>query len=344
MTITEKDFGQGYRLITLTNKCGLQLAVTDLGARIVRLAIHNKELVLGFDSAQEYLSKDAYIGASIGRTAGRIENGQFSLNDQTYQLHVDPVTGHTLHGGSPGFETKKWSYQIFENEQECTVKFNTLSPDGEHGFPGNLSVEVCYTLTKDNVWRVQTCAISDKETLFNPTNHVYFNLTGDVTQSIDEHTLWLDSDYFAPLRADSIPIGIKTAVIDTPFDFRTPKTLASVFASDFEQKNLFDGIDHPFFLNKQGLKNVSAYLLSPDKKVKVSVSTDASSVVLFTANFGLDTPEIHGKKSANHGGITFETQIAPGAEQYPTFGNVYLAPHTTFKTVTEFKIEWREDV
>ncbi|MEY8445932.1 galactose-1-epimerase [Enterococcus ratti] len=342
MTITEKEFGLGYHLITLTNNQGLQLAVTDLGARIVQLNAQQKELILGFDSAQEYLTKDSYIGAFIGRTAGRIEKGQFSLHDQVYQLSTDPETGHSLHGGSPGFELKKWTYQTMEDEQESSVKFTVKSPDGEHGFPGNLSVEVCYTLTQDNVWYVTTQARSDKETLFNPTNHVYFNLTGDVTQPIDQHTLWLDSSYFAPLRADSIPIGEKAAVLGTPFNFQKPQKLVNVFASNFEQKNLFNGIDHPFFLNKPGVENISAYLLSPDEKIKVSIATDSPSIVLFTANFGSNTPEMRGKKLVNHGGITFETQVAPAAERYPTFGDIRLAPHQTFKTMTKFKIDVRK--
>lgn len=344
MTITEKDFGQGYHLITLSNTHGLKLAVTDLGARIVQLTANDRELILGFDSAQEYLTKDAYIGATIGRTAGRIEKGQFSLNDQTYQLSVDPQTGHSLHGGTPGFEQKKWTYQLNETDKESSVTFTTTSPDGEHGFPGNLSVEVCYTLTEDNIWRVRTQAISDQDTLFNPTNHVYFNLSGDVEESIDQHTLWLDSESFAPLRPDSIPTGEKASVAQTAFDFQTPQKLATVFTSQFEQKQLVDGIDHPFFLNNPGMNHVSAYLLSPDEQIKVSIMTDSPSVVIFTANFGQDTPEMHGKKLANHGGITFETQIAPGAEQYPAFGNIHLAAHTPFETTTEFKIDTREGI
>ena len=175
MSITIKDFGKGYHLLILTNKRGLQLAVTDLGARIVSLKAFDRELVLGFDTPEEYLEKDAYIGASIGRTAGRIEKGQFTLGEHTYQLSTDPATGHSLHGGSPGFEAKKWAYQTIEDEQGDSVIFTTESPDGEHGFPGNLRVEVRYTLTQDDIWRVTTRGISDQTTLFNPTNHVYFN-------------------------------------------------------------------------------------------------------------------------------------------------------------------------
>ncbi|MGM9903386.1 galactose mutarotase [Enterococcus sp. 10A9_DIV0425] len=343
MNITKKSFGKDVQLITLTNKNGLSLSVTDLGARIVSLRWQDRELVLGFDSAEEYLQKDSFIGASIGRTAGRIEEGRFILGDQTYQLDVDPATGHSLHGSSPSFEEKIWHYEITEEEQETTVIFTTTSPDGEHGFPGNLKVEVRYTLTQDNIWKVTTKGISDQSTLFNPTNHVYFNLSGDVTQSIDQHTLWLNSATFAPLREDSIPTGEQVAVQDTPFDFQTPKTLDTVFTSDFDQKNLFDGIDHPFFLNETGLDRTAAYLISPDGKIKVSVATDAPSIVVFTANFGEDTPEMHGARLSHHGGITFETQIAPGAEQFPSFGTMALAPETVFETTTEFKIDAREE-
>lgn len=341
MHITEKDFGKNYHLITIENEAGFHLSVTDLGARIVSLG-REMELVLGFDSAEEYLAKDAFIGASIGRTAGRIEAGRFTLEGQNYQVMTDPLNGHSLHGGQPGFETKKWDYTIEEGEKEASIIFTTVSPDGEHGFPGNLNVEVRYTLTQENVWRLTTKGVSDQTTLFNPTNHVYFNLTGDVTQSIDNHQLWVNSADFAPLRQDSIPTGEKATLAGTPFDFQTPKNLAGVFTSDFEQKNQFNGIDHPFFLKENDLNTPAAKLVSPDGTVEVVVSTDASSVVIFTANFGDNAPEMRGKKLADHGGITFETQIAPGAEQYPAFGSIKLAANEPFETTTEFKINLKE--
>lgn len=343
MKITEKDFGQGYHLITLENKNKLALSVSDLGARIVSLKSNEQELVLGFDTAEEYIEKDPYIGASIGRTAGRIENGRFSLNDRSYQLMTDPETGHTLHGGSPGFELKKWSYVILNGENEASVIFTTSSHDNEHGFPGTLDVEVRYTLTQNNIWRVTTRGISDRDTLFNPTNHVYFNLNGDPSQPIDQHELWLNSEAYAPLRADSIPIGIKENTAGTAFDFQTSKKMETVFASDFEQKVLVDGIDHPFFLKETGLDKPAARLISPDKKIQIEVATDASSVVVFTANFGTETPEMRGRKLVHHGGITFETQTAPGAEQFPTFGSIHLKAGTPFETKTEFKIKTREE-
>lgn len=341
MQITENDFGSGYQLITIKNESGFHLSVTDLGARIVSLG-HDKELVLGFDSADEYLEKDAFIGASIGRTAGRIENGRFTLDGQEYQVAIHPETGHSLHGGQPGFETKKWDYTIENGDEEASIIFTLTSPDGEHGFPGELKIEVRHTLTQDNVWRVTTKGISDQTTLFNPTNHVYFNLNGDVTEAIDEHKLWLNSDAFAFLRPDTIPTGEIVNSVGTPFDFQSEKAMADVFNSDFEQKNQCNGLDHPFFLKEKDLQKPAARLTSPDGNIELIVSTDSSSVVIFTANFGEDGPEMHGDKLAHHGGITFETQIAPGAEQFPEFGSIKLPENETFETTTEYKINLKE--
>ncbi|MFC4770383.1 aldose epimerase family protein [Enterococcus hermanniensis] len=341
MHITEKDFGHGYRLITIENESGFHLSVTDLGARIVSLG-NARELVLGFDSATEYLEKDPYIGAMVGRIAGRIENGHFSLEERNYQVTTDPLTGHCLHGGKPGFESKKWAYHIEENKDTTSVIFSTISPDGEHGFPGNLTIEVRYSLTEENIWELTTKAISDQTTLFNPTNHVYFNLTGDVTKPIDQHQLWLNSSNYAPLRSDSIPTGEKVTVTDTAFDFQVAKTLDRVFSSNFEQKVLFNGIDHPFFLNSSNLQELAAKLSSPDGLIELEVFTDASCIVIFTANFGENTPEMHGKNLADHGGITFETQTAPGAEQFSTFGSISLLANQPYETTTRFKITMKE--
>lgn len=341
MQITEQLFGPDIHLITIKNEADFHLSVTDLGARIVSLG-REKELVLGFDSAAEYLEKDPFIGASIGRTAGRIENGRFHLDGKTLQVATDPENGHSLHGGQPGFETKKWAYQIEEGADETSVIFTTVSPDGEHGFPGNLTVEVRHTLTKDNVWRVTTTGVSDQTTLFNPTNHVYFNLTGDPTQAIDQHLLWLNSDRFANLRPDTIPTGEMVATANTPFDFQKEKPLTTVFTSDFEQKNQCNGLDHPFFLKASDVTQPAAKLTSPDGTIELTVSTDSSSVVIFTANFGENGPEMHGKRLAHHGGITFETQVAPGAEHYPTFGSITLPENQPFETTTEYKITLKE--
>ena len=323
MKITEKDFNTGYHLITIENESGFHLSVTDLGARIVSLG-RDKELVLGFDSTDDYLEQDPFIGASIGRTAGRIENGRFTLAGKDYQVSIDPATGHSLHGGKPGFETKKWTYTIENGENEASVMFTTNSPDGEHGFPGNLDIEVRHTLTQENVWRVTTKGISDQTTLFNPTNHVYFNLTGNPTIPIDAHELQINAQKFVPLDERVLPLGELASVDQTAFDLQKPKKLAEVFSSTDEQI--------------QDLINPDVILKSPTKDITLEMFTDQPSVVIFSANFADNGPDIQGQKLVNHGALTFETQVCPGAERFPLFGSITLSPEQEFHSTTRFKL------
>ncbi|EPH97983.1 aldose 1-epimerase [Enterococcus faecalis 13-SD-W-01] len=341
MKIEKQDFGGGCHLLTIENDNKTTLAVSDFGARIVRLTVlidgEPRELILGFDQAEEYQEKDPYIGASIGRVAGRIKEGRFVINGKSCQADTDPKTGHTLHGNN-GFDTKKWAYTTVIGKNEASVIFSLTSLDQENGFPGNLDAEVRYTLTNDDVWRVTTRGISDQDTLFNPTNHVYFNLSGNVDEPIDEHTLQVNSDLFAKLKEDMIPTGEICAVEQTPFDFQEPKKLKTVFKSEFQQSQMVDGIDHPFFLKNNGHFLPVATLTSPDEKAAIEVSTNASCAVIFTANFGENGPKMKRKKLVNHGGITFETQEAPGSEQFGSFGNIFLPAGHVREWVTEFKI------
>lgn len=157
-------------LYTLTNKNGVTLKATDFGARIVALDVpltknESRSLVLGFPSADEYLSKDLYFGATIGRTAGRIADGSFELAGKTYQTMINTPTQTTLHGGTPGFESKKWHSEIQEAQANPSVKFWLESPAGENGFPGNLTVSVTYTLTEENEWQIEYQATTDEQTL-----------------------------------------------------------------------------------------------------------------------------------------------------------------------------------
>lgn len=223
MKVTEKEFGQGAVLYRLENDNGFKMDVTNLGARIVAFYVPTKDgvknIVLGFDSAEEYLQKDPYIGATIGRVAGRIKDGSFVIDGKTYQT-IQNEQGNTLHGGPNNFETKLWLAETQQNLHEAKIIFTYTSLDEEQGFPGNLDVKVTYTLTNDNEWQVAYEAQSDIATLFNPTNHVYFNLTGDVTQSVGKHQLQLASEKFAVVDEKTLATGEIRSVADTPFDFR----------------------------------------------------------------------------------------------------------------------------
>ncbi|MHC5218393.1 aldose epimerase family protein [Enterococcus sp. LJL128] len=342
MKITQRDFGQGATLYSLKNENGVQLEVTNFGARIVNLFVPTKKekrnIVLGFDSVEEYLAQDMYIGATIGRVAGRIKDGTFTLGGHTYQTDKNDHGLHTLHGGAPSFEAKLWDAKLEESEKKSSVIFSLKSNAGEHGFSGDLMVSVAYTLTEDNEWCVDYEAHSDQLTLFNPTNHVYFNLSGDVEQAIDDHKLFIDSDQFACIDEAVITTGEKRSVTDTAFDFRKARKLETSFNSQDDQVKAVGGFDHPFFLNKPLIEHVSAVLTSPDEAVQVEVLTDCPAVVVFTANFNGAGPVIRGKKLTDHGGITFETQTAPGAERFEDFGTIEIQPNVPFRSTTIYKI------
>lgn len=342
LKVSKRTFGKAAILYSLTNDSGITMNVTDLGARIVDLIVpvngKKRNIVLGFDSEEEYLTKDIYFGATLGRVAGRIKHGIFSIDNQNYQLPVDPKNGHTLHGGLKGFESKLWRTEIIETNEQVSVIFSYLSPKEENGFPGELNASVTYSLTNNNEWIIDYQACTDQATLYNPTNHVYFNLTGDVSQSIDEHELFVDANKFAVVDNDTAVTGELRSVADTPFDFRRSQKMNQVFQTTYEQNNLVNGLDHPFLLNQTGFDKPQAIITAPEKDLTVEMYTDRPAVVIFTAQFGNDGPEVRGKKLVHHGGVTLETQVSPGAVEFEGFGDIVLYPKTTYQSRTVYKI------
>ncbi|MBC1489924.1 galactose mutarotase [Listeria sp. FSL L7-1485] len=338
MDILKKSFGKTADLFILKNNQGSELAVSNQGARIVSLKVmvdgKLRETVLGFDSIEEYLEKDPYIGASIGRFSGRIRQGTFTIEQQQYQVSVDSETGHNLHGGI-GFDKYMWEATEKIAKDFVAVTFTFTSPDGDQGFPGNLTAKVTYTLTNTNEWKILYTATTDKATIYNPTNHVYFNLTGDSTKGIDEHILKMNAERYIEVDKQVIPTGNVNSVQGTIFDFTQGKKMSELFTNVASEASKIDGLDHPFLLNKQ---SPQVTLTSPDKKVIVEMTTDDPAVVVFTANVGDEGPIMHGKKLANHGGITLETQVAPGATDYPEWGNVILKPNERFEKETVYKL------
>lgn len=338
MKIIKKKFGEQAELFILKNDKGTELAVSNQGARVVSLKVpvdgELRETILGFDSAEEYLEKDPYIGSSVGRFAGRIKQGKFSIDGEEYQVTVDPETGHNLHGGY-GFDKYLWQAKEVVAQDHVSVTFTLESKDGDEGFPGNLSVAVKYSLTNENEWIIHYSATTDKATIYNPTNHVYFNLTGDPSQAIDEHILQMNADRYVEVDGDVIPTGKLVDVKGTVFDFTEGKKMSELFSGVASEASGIDGLDHPFILTE---KAPQATLISPDQKVTIEMTTDDPSVVVFTANFGDSGPEMHGKKLANHGGITMETQVPPGVTDYPDWGDVVLRPGETFEKETVFKV------
>jgi len=336
MKIKTEDFGAGASLIRLTNEAGESIAFSNLGARIVDWNIDGRQIVLGFDSAEEYLTKDAYPGATVGRTAGRVTKGIIHVDGKDYQLPQNEGE-QCLHGGPKSFETRLWDYEIIDDG----VKFSLLSPDGDNGFPGNLKVTVIHRFDEESNWTIEYEAVSDKDTVFNPTGHVYFNLTGDASQTIDEHQLKMAASHFVPLKDKTELVrGDIASVGGTAFDLRKGVALKEVFASTDEQVKLVDGFDHPFLLDEPSLTKEQASLSYED--LTISVKTDQPSLVIFTANFGDIPTEFRGKKVANHGGITFEAQVSPGSEVIPELGDISLKAGQVYQSQTIYSLRKQE--
>ena len=345
MKVVTSSFGQaGSKLFTIENDNGLVFEVSDYGARLVRLLVPNKagelvDIVLGFSSQEEYASQDNYLGATIGRVAGRLAQGRFTHEGVTHQFDANEKS-NTLHGGALSFETKIWDTTVTQDTDSVKVTFTYASPAGENGFPGNLLATVVYTFNNQNEWHIDYQAETDETTLYNPTNHVYFNLSGDLATSVGEHQLFIDGETFAVLDDESLPTGELRPVAGTDFDFNSAAdhVVEQAFQSDDQQARLVDGIDHPFVLNAPSVTKETVRLVSPASGISLTMRTDSDTVVVYTTNMGPQTWEMFGKTVSKHGGITLETQILPDAINHEGFGSIVLAPGETFKATTIYQI------
>lgn len=268
------------------------------------LVQHNNQeldIVLGFDNEQDYLENDStYFGAVIGRNANRIEDSIFNIEGT--QFHVESNEGnHNLHSGSSGFHTRIWDV-VSHNEHSIT--FSLLSPHLDQGFPGELKMEVTYALTDDNAVEVTYKGRSDRLTVFNPTNHSYFNLNGHDSGDVLYHKLWLNSDKYSELNDESIPTGKRLNVTDTNMDFTKLRKIS-------EDKT--DEYDDNFILNSSDIHQKVATLIGDVTGIQMDVYTNSPCIQLYTGN-GLG--DVHGKNGTvynKHAGVCLETQFEPNS-------------------------------
>lgn len=346
MKVIKKIFGaDGATLFVIENDHGLILEVTDFGARIVRLLVPTKtgELVniaLGFADEESYRKHDTYFGATIGRVAGRLAKGQFEGREGIQ--HFDQNEGpNTLHGGADSFEVKRWQTEIIENPSEVSIVFSYMSPDGENGFKGNLKAKVTYTFNNQNEWRLDYEGETDQETLYNPTNHVYFNLSGSLAKSIDTHSLYVAAEKYGVIDDQSLPTGELRAVQGTAFDFtnQTGRLLEDGFTQSDQQVALVKGYDHPFVLKAPSLTECQARLRDEQTGITLEMRTDSAAVVIYTTNIGEKELPMFGENVSHHSGITLETQVLPDAINHEGFGNIVLEAGEPFKATTIFSLK-----
>lgn len=336
MKIPQVSFGQlidgrQVDLFTLKNNKGLEIQITNFGGIITKIFMPDKDgelldIVLGFDTLEDYLDNPPYFGCIIGRVAGRISNEQFKLDGKTYPLSSNQGTHH-LHGGNEGFNKKLWQVVHSENN---VLQLKYCSADGEEGYPGNLEVEVMYRLTADNELHIEYRATTDKATPVNLTNHTYFNLSGK--KDVLDHQVQIKADHYLGTNGELIPTGRMLPVEHTACDFRLEKSVKQ----DIEHSN--GGYDHAFVVDRkdEGLTFVAKASDRESRRVLEVYSTEPG-LVFYTANFLENCHGKNGKIYQKHGGLCFETQGFPDAPNRPEFPDIILRAEEEYNQQTVFR-------
>lgn len=336
---TIKD-GKEIGLYTLTNANGMEACITNYGGRIVSLMVPDKDgnlrdVVLGHDSISDYYETTNNFGALIGRYGNRINHGKFTIDSVDYQLPINDF-GHSLHGGPKGFHHEVWNVV---NATDTTLHLSLQLPDGQDGYPGNIKVDVTYTLTSDNALDIDYKATTDKPTILNLTNHAYFNLSGDHNREIISETLWIDADGYTPIDSTFMTTGEILPVEGTPFDFTTAKAIGEGIDIDNEQIHNGRGYDHNFVLRKNRDKSRPlAIATDPETGIQLEVYSDEPGLQFYSGNF-LDGT-VKGKRGVAYpfrAAFCLETQHYPDSPNKPEWPSVRVDPGEIYTSHCVYK-------
>jgi len=329
--------GAEIALFTLTNSQGIKAKIITYGAILVSLEVPDREgnladVTLGYDSLAGYLETSPYFGAVVGRFGNRIAKGRFSLNGEEYSLATNNGENH-LHGGIKGFDKVVWDAEIVRQENAVGVKLSYLSPDGEEGYPGNLTCTLVYTLTEANELKFTYEATTDKATPLNLTQHSYWCLSGQGKGDILGHELLLHADRYTPVDEGLIPTGELREVADSAFDFTSPHAIGERIA------DVPGGYDHNYVLSGGGgTLELAARVYEPGSGRVMEIFTDQPGIQFYTGNFldGTITGK-DGKSYLKHSGFCLETQHFPDSPNQPDFPSTILKPGETYQTQTVHK-------
>lgn len=350
MSISKKQFGilkdgTSVELYTITNKNGASVSLQTLGGGIQALNVPDRngnmaDVVLGFDNPQQYTDPDlGYQGLLVGRVANRIKDAKFTVDGKEYKLPANQGTW-TLHGGG------RFSFNVWEVAEttDNSVTFSKFSPDKEDGFPANFTLTVKYTFTDNNVLRIEYTVKADAKTVANPTNHAYFNLSGSSDETIENHYLQINADYFTETDENQLPTGELGKLEGTMLDFSTIHKIKNRIDEPF--RAVIDGIgyDNNYCLrNKIGEFSRAAVLYHKESGRKMEVYTDLPAVQLYCGGWLKKEKSEYNKGKENghvsfRRGVALETQFYPDSVNHPDeFPFVYVEPNKEFKTTTEFR-------
>ncbi|MFB5196578.1 aldose epimerase family protein [Neobacillus sp. KR4-4] len=331
--------GQTITTFTMINDQGMEVSTIDYGCTITRIVVPDRNgtlenVVLGFDTIEEYQQHSPYFGAVVGRHAGRIANAEFTLEGTTYHLAKNN-NGNHLHGGIKGFDKVIWNTEVVEEKDSLTLVFTYLSKDGEEGYPGNLKMKISYTLNNDNELQISYEGVSDQKTVVNVTSHSYFNLSGNLKRDVLNHKLTLKSNRFLELDEELIPTGEILPVENTSFDFRSGrKIIEGTDTNDRQNIIAGNGYDHPFLLTDNHNKEI--YLFDDESGRGLIIETNQPAVVLYTGNQLADDFSIQGINSRKYLGLCLETQGLPDSLNHPHFPSAILEKDQGYYSVTKY--------
>lgn len=329
--------GRATHLYTMRNSKGMEVCITNFGARIVSVMVPDRkgvmhDVVLGFDNIAQYADRVNFasdFGAAIGRYANRINKGQITVDGKTIQLPQNNY-GHCLHGGPTG-----WQYRVYDGRQlnDSTLQMTLLSPDGDNNFPGAVTATVTYTLTHDNAIDIRYEATTTKKTVINMTNHSYFNLNGDPSHDGENQMLYINADRYTPADTTYMTTGEEVSVAGTPMDFRHFTALSKdINNQQFDMTRNAHGFDHNWCLNtwhngKGNDKVVAAALYSPTTGIRLDVYTDEPGIQIYTGNFlKVSFAAKHGLRYPRHASVCLETQHYPDSPNKPQWASPWLEP------------------
>lgn len=327
--------GETAHLYTLSSSL-LKATVTDFGAGLVSLWVPDKngnlaDVVLGYDNAASYAADDVFFGATVGRNANRIGGACFVLSGKTWALEPND-NSNNLHSGPDFYHHRMWD--VVKHDENHIV-FHLFSPDGDQGFPGNADIYVTYTLEGDTL-KIAYDGVSDRDTVFNMTNHSYFNLAGHQHQEkAYDQILCMPARFFTVSDAENIPTGEKRSVAGTPMDFRTPKAIGKEVFADYEPLKLANGYDHNF----EVFCNPCATLSDPESGRSLAVSTDCPGVQLYTGNFAKGAGK-DGVVYEPRCGICLETQFFPNAVNQSDWVQPFFKAGEKYHSETKYRFTW----
>lgn len=346
--VNRKDFqtvvdGKNTDLFVLKNKNGLEMTVTNYGARVVEFFAPDRsgnfeDIVLGHDNIDKYVNftGERFLGATIGRFGNRIADGRFTLDGVDYQLTINDGP-NSLHGGEKGFDRVVWDTKQVNPQM---LEFTYPSADGEQGYPGNLDVKMTYELTDDNEFKVTHRAVTDKKTVINLTHHSFFNLHGAGNGTINDHVLMLNADKFTPVDDVLIPTGEQLPVDGTPMDFRNPTPIGNRVNDDYQQLKYGRGYDHNWILNRKTPKGLelAATVYESESGRFMEVYTTEPGIQFYGGNFFDGEVGKNNKRYEYRASLALETQHFPDSPNHPDFPSTVLSPGEEYEHICIYKV------